>query len=121
MSKQLNALEKEFLIRRFKTATPKVTVAAFCRANDISEIAFRKWLKIYNEEGLEGLYRASNKYGNKNPPILPEGMKETEENYKREIFKLRIENERLKKNYTVQTNQDGEKVFVCLKDKNSKS
>ncbi|HEY5500167.1 MAG TPA: hypothetical protein VIK20_07280 [Bacteroidales bacterium] len=33
--------------------------------------------------------------------VLPEGIDRTEESYKREILKLRIENERLKKNYTV--------------------
>ena len=120
MSKQLNALEKEFLIKRFKESK-NVKLADFCRINGISDTAFRKWLQIYNEEGLEGLSKGSNKHGNKNPPILPEGVEETKENYKREILKLRIENERLKKNYTVRTNQDGETVFVRLKDKNSKS
>ena len=31
------------------------------------------------------------------PDVLPEGIDRTEEAYKREILKLRIENERLKK------------------------
>ena len=44
----------------------------------------------------------------------------TEEAYKREILKLRIENERLKKNYTVQENEAGEQEYVRLKPKNSK-
>ena len=41
---------------------------------------------------IEGLTR-----GIKDPDIIPEGIDKTEENYKREILKLRIENERLKK------------------------
>ena len=52
--------------------------------------------------------------------ILPEGVDRTEENYKREILKLRIENERLKKNYTVEKRENGETVFIPLKPKNSK-
>ena len=52
--------------------------------------------------------------------VLPEGIDRTEEAYKREILKLRIENERLKKNYTVQTNEAGEQEYVRLKVKNSK-
>ena len=45
----------------------------------------------------------------------------TEEAYKREILKLRIENERLKKNYAVQTTATGEQEYIRLKPKNSKS
>ena len=48
------------------------------------------------------------------------GLTNREENYKREILKLRIENERLKKNYTVKTLENGEQVYVPLKPKNSK-
>ena len=53
--------------------------------------------------------------------VLPEGIDRTEENYKREILKLRIENERLKKNYTIQKNGNGQTVFIRLRPKNSKS
>jgi len=44
------------------------------------------------------------------PDVLPEGVDRTEENYKREILKLRIENERLKKNYSKRHN------FLYLKE-----
>ncbi len=120
MSKQLNVLEKEFLIKRFKEQKD-IKIVDFCTVNGISITAFKKWLKVYNEEGIEGLNRGKNRHGKDNPPILPEGIDSTEENYKREILKLRIENERLKKNYTVQTNEAGETIFVRLKDKNLKS
>lgn len=43
-----------------------------------------------------------------------------EEAYKKEILRLRIENERLKKNYTVRTNEAGEQEYVRLKPKNLK-
>ena len=60
----------------------------FKSVNDIfiSDTAFRKWLQIYNEEGLS---KGTNRHGKENPPILPEGVEETKENYKREILKLR--------------------------------
>ncbi len=50
-------------------------------------------MKQYEEGGIEGLARADAKM----PDVLPEGIDRTEEAYKREILKLRIENERLKK------------------------
>ena len=52
--------------------------------------------------------------------VVPEGFDRTEESYKREIIRLRIELERLKKNYTVQTGVNGEKVFIPLSQKSSR-
>ena len=115
MGKHLDPLEKEYLIKRFKTS-PGVKVGDFCESVGISDTAFKRWLKQYDEQGIEGLARADAALGE----VLPEGMDRTEENYKREILKLRIENERLKKNYTVKTLENGEQVYVPLKPKNSK-
>ena len=112
MAKRLNPLEKEFLILRYKGNT-SVKMADFCEANNISITAFKQWLDIYNTEGIAGLAK-----GKDLPSILPEGMEETTENYKREILKLRIELERTKKNYTVETSETGEKIFKPLKEKN---
>jgi len=78
--------------------------------------ALRNWIKQYEEFGLDGLARADAEIGS----VLPEGVDPTEEAYRREILKLRIENERLKKNYIVRTNEDGEQEYVRLKAKNSK-
>ena len=116
MGKHLNPLEKEFLIRLYR-GNPSIKLSEFCERNNISDGAFKKWLKQYEEGGLEGLARADKTFSD----IFPEGLDRTEESYKREIMKLRIENERLKKNYTVQTNEAGELEFVRLKPKNSKS
>ena len=48
MAKHLNPLEKEFLIRKFK-GNSKVKLGDFCRANNVSETSFKKWLKQYEE------------------------------------------------------------------------
>jgi len=115
MSKHLNPLEKEFLIRQYK-GNPRIKLSDFCDANHVSDSAFKKWVKQYDEGGLEGLARADAEIGD----VLPEGIDRTEEAYKREILKRRIENERLKKNYTVRTNEAGEQEYVRLKPKNLK-
>lgn len=114
MGKHLNPLEKEFLIRKYKSNST-VKLSDFCTANSVSDSAFRKWLTQYNEGGLEGLARADSDVKD----VLPEGVDRTEEAYKREIIRLRIENERLKKNYTVETSEDGKTVYVPLKPKNT--
>lgn len=114
MGKHLNPLEKEFLIRHYRS-NRRIKLSDFCDANNVSEGALKKWFKQYDEGGLEGLARADAEIRE----VLPEGVDRTEESYKREILKLRIENERLKKNYTVRTNQTGEQEFVRLKAKNS--
>lgn len=115
MTKHLNPLEKEFLIRQFKN-NPLVKLSDFCDKVGVSDSAFRKWIKQYEEGGIEGLARADAEIKN----ILPEGIDRTEEAYKKEILKLRIENERLKKNYAVHMNEAGEQEFIHLKLKNSK-
>jgi len=114
MASRLNPLEKEFLVRRLRE-NPSIKLSDFCEANNVSVSSMKKWIDLYNAEGLEGLAR-----GKDMPSVLPEGVDRTEENYKREIMKLRIENERLKKNYTVRMNPDGEKEFVPLKEKSLK-
>lgn len=114
MAKHLNPLEKEFLIRQYNNSS--LNINDFCDKMRITSQSLKKWMKQYNEFGLEGLARADST----TPNVLPDGIDPTEEAYKREILKLRIENERLKKNYTVVTNEDGEQEYVRLKAKNLK-
>jgi hypothetical protein len=116
MGKHLDPLQKEFLIRRFRS-NPEIKVSEFCDANNVSVGAFKIWLKQYESGGLEGLARADST----TPDVLPEGIDRTEENYKREILKLRIENERLKKNYTVRITEDGKTEYIRLRARNLKS
>lgn len=54
-----------------------------------------EWIKQYDEGGLEGLARADKEIKD----VLPEEIDRAEESYKREILKLGIKNERLKKRY----------------------
>jgi transposase-like protein len=115
MAKHLNPLEKEFLIRQFKS-NRRVSIKDFCEANHLTEQSLKKWIKQYEEGGLEGLARADSEV----KAIVPEGFDRSEESYKREILKLRIENERLKKSYAVQMNSDGVPEFVRLKAKSLK-
>ena len=115
MAKHLNPLEKEFLIRKFKSNS-LIKLSDFCTVNNISDTAFKKWIRQYDEGGLEGLARADAELKG----VLPEGLNPTEEAYKREILRLRIENERLKKNYVVRQNEDGQTEYVRLKPKNLK-
>ena len=115
MAGHLNPLEKEFLVRQYKS-NPKIKLKDYCEIHDISDAAFKKWITQYNEGGLEGLARADAKIRE----VLPEGIDRTEESYKREILKLRIENERLKKTYIVRKKENGEQEYVRLKPKNTK-
>ena len=115
MAKHLNPLEKEFLIRQYR-ANQRISIRDFCKANHVTEQSLRKWMRQYDEGGLEGLTRADAEI----KAVVPEGFDRTEESYKREILKLRIENERLKKSYAVQRNPDGGTEYVRLRKKSSK-
>ena len=114
MAKHLNPLEKEFLIRQYKSSMR--TAKEFCAMNNITEPSLKRWMKQYEEGGIEGLARADSEIKS----IVPEGFDRTEESYKREILKLRIENQRLKKSYAVQMTQDGVMEYVRLKEKSLK-
>ncbi len=115
MAKHLNPLEKEFLIRQYR-GNRSISRRDFCAVNHITEQSLKKWERQYDEGGIEGLARADAEVQS----IVPEGFDRTEESYKREILRLRIENERLKKNYAVQRNPDGGTEFVRLRERNSK-
>ena len=112
----LNPLEKEMLIKLYRRS-PGVKLGDFCRINNISDATFKIWIKKYDEEGLEGLYRSK-----KTPELLPAGVDKTAENYKRELIKTRLELERLKKNYTRSLSPDGKPTgFVTLSGKSTKA
>ena len=113
---KLNPLEKEFLIRQYR-GNPDVKLSEFCRANNVSEAAFKAWLKRYDAEGITGLYRTK-----KTPTLLPEGIEENEENLRRELMRTRIELERLKKGYTRIPSEDGTPgAFVPVSEKSTPS
>lgn len=60
-------------------AQSAIITVALTRANNVSEAAFKTWLKKYGAEGLSGLYRSK-----KTPSLLPEDVDETEETLRRE-------------------------------------
>lgn len=113
--KRLNPFEKEFLIRQFRQAS-KLKLSEFCQANGITVQTFKKWMDQYDAAGIEGLSK-----GSKFPDLLPPNVNPTAENYKKEILRLTIENERLKKNYTVRTTPDGRTQIQHLEAMNSTS
>ena len=88
----------------------------FCAVNGVSITAFKNWCRQYDEGGLAGLARADAELKD----VFPEGVDKSEEALKREILRLRIEVERLKKNYTVQQNASGQMEYVRLSPKNTK-
>ena len=75
MAKHLNPLQKEFLIRQYRS-NPDIKISDLCDVNHISEGAFKNWLKQYEAGGLEGLVRATKSVES----VLPEGIERTEEN-----------------------------------------
>jgi hypothetical protein len=58
MGKHFNPLEKEFLIRSYRS-NGRIKLVDFCLANNVSDSSFKKWLKQYDEGGLEALVRAT--------------------------------------------------------------
>lgn len=92
------------LIKTYRKS--KMKLGEFCMLHNVSTMSMKKWMEKYDALGIEGLAKGSK------IDILPEGVDRTEENYKNEILKLRIENERLKKNYTVRTTEDTDQGSV---------
>ena len=93
----------------------RMTVTAFCEKHGIARFTLYRWLRTYEEKGINGLLGTP--YG-KNPNVAPE--LKTDAELRKEILKLRIENERLKKNYTVQETLDGKMEYVRLRPKSTK-
>lgn len=88
MGKHLNPLQKESLIQSYRSGNAKLP--DFCLANNVSGAALKRWIKQYEEGGLAGLARADAELKD----VFPEGIDKSVEALKREILRLRIENER---------------------------
>ncbi|MDD4012547.1 MAG: hypothetical protein PHI83_10410 [Sphaerochaetaceae bacterium] len=48
MGKHYNPLQKEFLILQYRK-NMQIKLSDFCKANNISDSAFRKWMVQYEE------------------------------------------------------------------------
>ena len=91
------------------------TREVFAKKHGISKQTLIRWLKKFNEEGEAALRTRADKAYEKIAPNL-----KTDAALRAEILKLRIENERLKKNYIVKTTEDGKMEYIRLKAKNTK-
>lgn len=85
----------------------------------ISDKNIRRWIKKYEENGIDGLKPKEWK-GNKLAALHTSKSLTKEERLELENLKLRIENERLKKGYQVKGG-GANKEYVSIYDKNIKS
>ena len=113
--------EKEKLILEWQLSGMKVI--DFVNNKKISESAFRKWRRKYKKEGINGLKSETGKVINpekaKNKGIYLRKPKTREEELELQVIKLQIENERLKKGYTVK-GDGAKKEYVSTLEKNTK-
>ncbi len=85
---------------------------------DVRQSVIQRWEKLYNE-GLLGTGRVHNR-GNKFAALHTSKSLTKEKRLELENLKLRIENERLKKGYTVKGG-GADKEYVSILDVNMKS
>ena len=89
------------------------------RKYNISDSVFYKWIKKYEEHGIEGLKSNSGKHKNPNAGLYLKKPKNKIEELQLEILKKDIEIARLKKGYMVK-GVGAEKEYVTTVDKNIK-
>ena len=113
--------EKEKLIFEWKASGLKVI--DFVKEHEISVSAFRTWRRKYEKEGINGLISETGKTVDsekaKNKGIHLRKPKTREEELELQIIKLQIENERLKKGYTMK-GDGAKKEYVSTLEKNMK-
>ncbi len=105
--------EKEKIIKEYLQSGLGYKVIA--RKHNISDSVLRKWIKAYNENGLDGLVSKTGKKAIGRPKAKLNQIEQLEQ----EILKLRIENERLKKGYLVK-GDGARKEYVTSLEKNTK-
>lgn len=110
---RISTEEKVRLIQLYFDSGESIRV--FCAKHGLCFTSFTRWLKKYRTEGAQAL---SSKADRAYETIAPQLT--TEADLRKEILRLRIENERLKKSYTVQTTEDGKTEYIRLKAKNTK-
>ena len=112
--------EKEAIVIEALENGPNATFQKY----GISESLLHKWIKKYDEHGIEGLNSQTGKHGNKHGNGL-NGLhvkknKTREEELELENLKLKVEVARLKKGYLVK-GVGSKKEYVTIKDLNTKS
>lgn len=113
--------EKEKLILEWKSS--KMSAITFIKKHKISKNAFWVWRRNYEKDGIDGLKSKTGKVINpekaKNKGIYLRKPKTREEELELQVIKLQIENERLKKGYTVK-GDGAKKEYVSTLEKNTK-
>ena len=112
--------EKEAIVIEALENGPNATFQKY----GISESLLHKWIKKYDEHGIEGLNSQTGKHGNKHGNGL-NGLhvkknKTREEELELENLKLKVEVARLKKGYLVK-GVGSKKEYVTIKGLNTKS
>ena len=91
------------------------SIRVFAAKHGLAPKSLWRWLDSFKKEGEKGLsYKSERSYDKVASQLT------TESDLRKEILKLRIENERLKKSYTVRTNADGKTEYIRLKAKSTK-
>ena len=108
-----SAEEKLRLIREYLESDE--SRKQFATKHGLCDKTLKRWLDKLNADGEEALKSRKDKSYEAIAPYLV-----TEADLRKEILKLRIENERLKKSYTVKTTEDGKMEYIRLKARNMK-
>ena len=113
--------EKERIIKNFRNGN--IGINQYCKQNGVSKTKLYVWIKKYDECGIEGLNSRTGKTAgqktSKNKGIHLRKPKNREEELEIQVIKLHIENERLKKGYTVK-GDGAKKEYVSTLEKNTK-
>ena len=108
--------EKEKLVKKYLNS--KVGYRKFAESNDINPSIFCKWIKLYRENGIEGLKSKTGKANKPNNGKYNRNKSEIEK-LKEELLKKEIEMMRLKKGYMVK-GVGAKKEYVSISDMNIK-
>lgn len=108
--------EKEKLVKEYLNS--KVGYRKFAESKDIHPSIFCKWIKLYRENGIEGLKSKTGKANKPNNGKYNRNKSEIEK-LKEELLKKEIEMMRLKKGYMVK-GVGAKKEYVSISDMNIK-
>ena len=90
------------------------------KENGMESSIIRRWVRQYSKDGIDALKSKNHHKGNRFSALHNSKHLSDAERLELTIEKLRVENERLKKGY-IAKGVGADKVFVTLKDLNSKS
>ena len=110
--------EKEMWVIKYLNG--EIGIKPGARKIGIQECVFRRWIKKYKENGIEGLKSKTGKCSKKGNTGRPKKEVTREEELERENTKLKIEIARLKKGYYVK-GVGQRKEYVSINNKSIKS